>query len=290
MQGTSLGGERPKLTVLQDGALWIAKLQDRGDAPNTPLREYLAMRVGARLGLRVSEVRYLKVDDRQVLLVKRFDRKVSASGIERSLFASAHTVLRLDAELRGDVKRSYVWLAKSLKRWAPHDSGSGPELWKRMAYNALCGNGDDHPRNHGVIHDGAQWALSPAFDIAPAGHPSGVQSMSVNRDGALTGGRISLLKSCSDFDMDLSQASAFLDGAQEAFPDLWADEAKRVGEDASRAAAYVWNPENDGPAPQSAKPRLFFSKPRPEKDPGKDEAATPSPNGTVRPDSFSDPH
>lgn len=90
MKGTSLGGERPKLTVLHKGQYWIAKLQDRGDPPHAPLREFVAMRLARRCGIQAAEVEFASVDDREVLWVKRFDRHVDDQGqVFRGLYASA---------------------------------------------------------------------------------------------------------------------------------------------------------------------------------------------------------
>ena len=105
--GTSLGRERPKLTVEHQGQLWIAKLQDRGDGPNNPLREYVAMTLARECGVNAAEVQFHLEGHRQVVLVKRFDRDVLPDGaVQRHLYASAHTLLRLDKEAAGARHRS----------------------------------------------------------------------------------------------------------------------------------------------------------------------------------------
>ncbi len=202
--GTSLGGERPKLTVLHRGQLWIAKLQDRGDPPHAPLREYVCMRLAASCGIQAADVDLLRVGEREVVLVRRFDRAVDAHGrTTRRLYASAHTVLRLDAAIRGDRSRSYVALAQALRRWcgkADVDvTAVQRELWRRMVFNAVCGNGDDHPRNHGVLFEDGRWRLADAFDIAPYPTFSGTLAMAVTREGDMTASRANLLKDCELF-------------------------------------------------------------------------------------------
>ena len=72
--GTSAGGERPKATIEDDGSLWLAKLQDRGDAPHLPAREFVVMQMAAELGLRVPRVRFIRHDSHEVFLIERFDR------------------------------------------------------------------------------------------------------------------------------------------------------------------------------------------------------------------------
>ena len=234
VHGTSLGGERPKLTVKYKGQHWIAKLQDRGDARHAPLREYVAMRIARQLGLAVADVEFHRIEDREVLLVRRFDREVDGAGnVLRSLYASAHTVLRLDMQTRGEKVRSYVALAQEIKRWcADKETDPRPlqrELWARMAYNAVCGNGDDHPRNHGFIFRDKHWTLSPAFDIAPYITFSETLSMAVNRRGVSTARTTHLLEDCSSFGWDRQEASEWLKHAREVFLSSWSVEVQAQG-------------------------------------------------------------
>lgn len=172
---TSAGGERPKTTLVHDGRLWLTKMQSRGDRPALPAREFVAMRLARMAGLSVAEVELHTFGAHQVLLVERFDRAGDPLRPQRRLFASAHTVLRLAPQaVRGDPQRSYLNLGDRLRIWARENEdlpGQLREVWRRMAFNALVGNVDDHPLNHGVLHDGVSslgWRLSPAFDITPA--------------------------------------------------------------------------------------------------------------------------
>ena len=191
---TALGGERPKMTVLHKGQMWIAKVQSRGDAPNAPLREYLAMSIARSVGIDAAEVEFQRQGDHQAVLVRRFDRQIDSSGgIERRLFASAWTALQLDkTSTRGDDKtRSYVKLTLELQRWCAAPGvdviAIKRELWRRMAFNAVCHNGDDHPRNHGLLNIDGRWALSPAYDIAPPATFGGALAMDVTREGHSVG-------------------------------------------------------------------------------------------------------
>ena len=173
---TSAGGERPKATLVHDGRLWLAKMQSRGDRPAMPAREFVAMRLARMAGLSVAEVELHTFGAHQVLLVERFDRAGDPRRPQRRLFASAHTVLRLAPQaVRGDPQRSYLHLGDRLRIWARDCedlAGQLHEVWRRMAFNALVGNIDDHPLNHGVLHGGVSsslgWRLAPAFDITPA--------------------------------------------------------------------------------------------------------------------------
>lgn len=234
MKGTSLGGERPKLTVLHKGQYWIAKLQDRGDPPHAPLREFVAMRLARRCDINAAEVELAVVGDREVLLVKRFDRHVDVQGqVYRGLYASAHTVLRLDTQTRGERQRSYVALAYELERWcgrAGVDTGQlKRELWRRMAFNAICGNGDDHPRNHGLLHRDGRWGLADAFDIAPDITFSGTLAMAITRDGSSAATTANLLKTCENFAYDPTEAAEYIEATKATVAAGWGEEQGTCG-------------------------------------------------------------
>lgn len=247
IHGTSLGGERPKLTVLHEGQHWIAKLQDRGDPANAPLREYLAMTCAKVLGLDVADVQFKLIGERQVILVRRFDRHIDATGrVSRQLYASAHTLLRLDTQTRGEKARSYVALARELQRYCADEQTDAlpmqQELWRRMAFNVMCGNGDDHPRNHGIVHTEGHWHLSKAFDIAPYITYSGTQAMAITRAGSAMASKDNLLKDCASFGITQDVALEFLERAITQLPDLWARMANEEGFS-----------ETDVPAPRTDK-------------------------------------
>lgn len=236
--GTSAGGERPKLTVLHEGQQWLAKLQDRGDRPHSPLREFVAMKVAGSLGVRTADVQFRRVEEREVILVRRFDREVLPGGsVTRQLYASAHTVLGLDKQLRGSRERSYVALALELQRWGSPmaDDGVGEarrELFRRIVMNAVLGNGDDHPRNTGFLHDGKSWSLSPAFDIAPHGIGfTGVQAMDLSRSKthAASSAAFNLLDACGEYGYSEDEAREFIAGAREQAPLRWAAEVAAAG-------------------------------------------------------------
>jgi serine/threonine-protein kinase HipA len=180
---TSAGGERPKATLVDQGQLWLVKMQARSDRPAMPAREYVTMRLAEQSGLHVAPVRLHTWGTHQVLMVRRFDREGDPFKPTRKLYASAHTALRLRlSAVKGDPERSYLALADRLRVWLRQGAEAEPdrvkkqlkELWRRMAFNALVGNNDDHPLNTGLLYDRVApdderlaWSLSPAFDITP---------------------------------------------------------------------------------------------------------------------------
>lgn len=203
---TSAGGERPKATLVHEGRLWLVKMQARGDRQAMPAREFVTMRLAEQAGLHVAPVQLHTFGAHQVLMVQRFDRAGNPYKPTRKLYASAHTVLRLRVDAaKADPERSYLGLADRLRIWTRDGADDHPErvgrqrveLWKRMAFNALVGNTDDHALNTGLLFDRVAegsdrmaWGLSPAFDITPnvVGLPSRIEdgpllSLATGTDG-----------------------------------------------------------------------------------------------------------
>jgi serine/threonine-protein kinase HipA len=158
--GSSLGGARPKASVRDhDGSLAIAKFPDRADDVDVIRWERVMLELARRAGVSVTDARLHAVGDSVVLIVRRFDRH----GDERVPFLSAMSLL--DAA-DGD-QRSYVEIFDALRQIASAAAEDGAQLWRRLAFNILASNFDDHLRNHAVLYDGAAWRLSPAYDLNP---------------------------------------------------------------------------------------------------------------------------
>ena len=119
-------------------------------------------------GIHAVESKLTTIGDRDALLVKRFDRNKTDDGYQRARMLSALTLLRAEDTHTDRSKWSYVLLAEELRRISAQPKADGPELFRRMCFNALISNGDDHPRNHAVIAMEKDWKLSPAYDLTPA--------------------------------------------------------------------------------------------------------------------------
>ena len=166
--GTSVGGARPK-TVVRDGDdLWIAKLSRPDDRWNAPRVEHGLLALARACGLAVPESRPVSVGDRDVLLVRRFDRHWNGAGFRRSRMASALTLLRADEAVTDRRRWSYLLLADEVRRLSGSPEADLRELFARMCFNAAVSNLDDHPRNHAMVAHDRAWRLSPAFDLTPA--------------------------------------------------------------------------------------------------------------------------
>jgi serine/threonine-protein kinase HipA len=159
--GSSLGGARPKASVLDnDGALSIAKFPHHSDTIPVIPWEAVALTLAAKAGIPAPVWRLEKVGNRDVLLLRRFDR---ANG-QRVPFLSAMSML--DAE--DNEPRSYLEIADALRRYGAKPEEDCGQLWRRVVFNILISNSDDHLRNHGFLYDSAGgWRLTPAYDLNP---------------------------------------------------------------------------------------------------------------------------
>jgi len=164
--GTSMGGARPKAVVEDCDDLWIAKFNRLDDRWNMARVEH-AMLVLARLcGLQTAQSRVVSVGGRDVLLVKRFDRRRVEGGYTRARMLSGLTLFRAEENQRE--RWSYLVLAEVLRVVSGDAAADAAELFRRMVFNALISNIDDHPRNHAVIAPERSWRLSPAYDLTPS--------------------------------------------------------------------------------------------------------------------------
>lgn len=165
-QGTSVGGARPKATVVEDSSYWLAKFPSRHDRMDMPLIEYATLKLAAAAGINTPECRLLTPGGHQhVFLTRRFDRRHTAEGWLRFHYMSGLTVLGLNEF--DNAKGSYPELADSLRRLSTDFRNDAEELFRRMIFNILISNDDDHLRNHALIYSSQGWRLSPAYDLVP---------------------------------------------------------------------------------------------------------------------------
>ncbi len=161
--GSSLGGARPKTHIIApDGRVAIAKFPaTSADTWNVMAWERVALRLAADAGVEVPRSELIKVANRSVLIVDRFDRTLTG---QRIGYASALTML----EAREGDERSYLDIAETIEERSPHATNDLHQLWRRIVFYVLISNTDDHLRNHAFLYVGSgAWRLSPAFDINP---------------------------------------------------------------------------------------------------------------------------
>ena len=165
MHGTSIGGARPKANLLLDGTHWIAKFSSPTDINRVVRWEAATLTLAAAAGINVPRHRLETVNRRDVLLVERFDRHGSGRSTRRHLMLSALTLLDLD-ETEAPLA-SYPDLSEALLRHAQDARADRTELFRRMIFNILVGNEDDHAKNHASFWDGRFLRLTPAYDLVP---------------------------------------------------------------------------------------------------------------------------
>jgi serine/threonine-protein kinase HipA len=182
--GTSMGGARPKAVVEDKEGLWIAKFNKPQDKWNNARVEDAMLKLARRCGITSAESKTVRVGDRDVLLVKRFDREKTKKGYLRSRMISALTLLRAEDTPESKLGWSYPALAEEIRRVCADPGAAAKELFRRMCFNALISNTDDHPRNHAIIAKDRAWQLSPAYDLTPT------PSVGLERDLAMVVGKL----------------------------------------------------------------------------------------------------
>jgi serine/threonine-protein kinase HipA len=177
--GVTMGGARPKALLNVAGEQWVIKFSD-GEPTDTPLIEHASMLLAQKAGIRVAQTMAVRLTVGHAVAIKRFDRQRSM----RLHCLSAHVALRAAGERFG-----YPELAQLLRRRGVIDGDTYlahmRELFRRMVFNILVDNTDDHEKNHAVVlMDSQQYELSPAYDVLPSGQALGFQQMRVGEQEA----------------------------------------------------------------------------------------------------------
>lgn len=177
--GSSLGGARPKANILDEHKhLWIAKFPSKNDTIDKAAWEFLSYQLALKAGINMSESKMSKVLGKyNTFFTKRFDRIRS----ERIHFASAMTLTGNNEEILRNTTASYLDIAEVIQKYGANVNADLAQLWKRIVFNILISNTDDHLRNHGFILSDKGWLLSPAYDINPSVDKSGL-SLNIDLD------------------------------------------------------------------------------------------------------------
>jgi serine/threonine-protein kinase HipA len=230
--GTSMGGARPKAVVEDAGNLWLAKFNRTDDSFNHARVEHAMLVLARECGISTAESRITQVGGRDVLLTKRFDRApAEGSSYRRTRMLSALTLLRTGDSHQDRDRWSYVLLAEELRRVSQEPKADALELFRRMTFNALISNTDDHPRNHAIIAADQHFRLSPAYDLTPF-TPVSVE----RRDLALTIGDYgryanaeNLVSQAPRFLLERAEAARIVDDMEACVRTRWYAVARREG-------------------------------------------------------------
>jgi len=176
VRGSSLGGAHPKCSTSYEGKQWIVKFSKKFDSWSTCRVENATMKLAGMCGINVPETKVIQVLNRDLFLIERFDRKENL----RIPFISARTLLGIQGETGGsgsteDQNKSYQNIAEQCRTHGDpnHLFEDLEELYRRMVFNVLCNNFDDHLKNHGFLNQDSGWRLSPAYDIVT--QPEGIK-------------------------------------------------------------------------------------------------------------------
>lgn len=235
---TSIGGARPKALINDNARKQIAKFSASNDLYSVVKAEFIAMRLARLAGLTVASVELRHVMGRNVLLVERFDRRLSRQGWLRHGMVSALTLLGLD-EMTARYA-SYEDLAHQIRARFTDPRSTLHELFLRMAFNVLCGNTDDHARNHAAFWDGKAFALTPAYDICPQSRIGGIASQAMRLAGEDNSSQLrTCLAAAPTFHLETRQARELIDGMIQTIETHWeavCDEAQLPPVDRQ----YLW--------------------------------------------------
>lgn len=218
--GSSIGGARPKALIEDQGTKYVAKFSSSTDLYSVVKAEYIAMRLAALAGIHVAPVKLMRAAQKDILLIERFDREKTTKGWVRKAMVSALTLFGLDDMMARYA--SYETFAEIIRHRFDDPKETLEELFSRIVFNILCGNTDDHARNHAAFWNGKTLQLTPAYDICPQGRTGSeaTQAMLISGDN-----RLSKLKSCLDaaphFQLSESEAKAIFEKQREAIEANW---------------------------------------------------------------------
>lgn len=189
--GSSIGGARPKALIEDHGKKYVAKFSSSTDLYSVVKAEFIAMRLAELAGLNVAPAKLKKAANKDVLLIERFDREQKGDKWTRKAMVSALTLFQLDDMMARYA--SYETLSEIIRYRFTTPKATLKELFHRLVFNILCGNTDDHARNHAAFWDGKMLTMTPAYDICPQGRTGNIASQAMLISG---NNNLSQLRTC----------------------------------------------------------------------------------------------
>lgn len=218
--GSSIGGARPKALIEDREKKYIAKFSSSTDLYSVVKAEFIAMRLAALADLTVAPVKLVKAANKDVLLIERFDRQKVENGWTRKAMISALTLFGLDDMMARYA--SYEIFAEIIRHRFAAPKENTKELFARLTFNILCGNTDDHARNHAAFWDGKTLSLTPAYDICPQGRTGNEASQAMLIHGNNNLSRISnCLDAAHHFLLSEDDARAIYERQRETIESQW---------------------------------------------------------------------
>ena len=243
------GGARPKCNLIEDGGVWIAKFSSADDKRiSIPRLEHATMALARACGIDAAETRLREVGGKAVCLVRRFDRQIEDGHIYRKGFLSARTVFHADSTYAQVGTGSY----QRLSRWMPRYGGTDDarrQLFRRLVFNVMIRNDDDHELNHGLIHvERDVYTLAKAYDLVPSQEPRAVHHHALLIGESDAGTVSNLLANSEPFLLSREEARQIIFEVQEQVLDQWRDFFYEAGlDDADLAKVdYIFKPIPSG--------------------------------------------
>lgn len=195
--GTAIGGARSKALVEKENKKYVAKFSSSNDLYAVVKAEFIAMRLAEHVGLNVAPVSLTSASHKDVLLIERFDRIKVNNDWQRKAMVSALTLFELDDMMAqySAGYASYEIFAELIRHHFSNPKETLKELFSRLVFNILCGNTDDHARNHAAFWDGKTLSLTPAYDICPQNRAGNEASQAMLINGNIN---LSQIKNCLD--------------------------------------------------------------------------------------------
>lgn len=220
LHGSSIGGARPKTMIIANTQKYVAKFSSQNDLYNVVKAEFVAMRLAAKAGLAAAPVSLDRAAGKDVLLIERFDRQRTAGGWQRRAMVSALTLLELDEMMARYA--SYEDLATIVRHRFTSPKETLRELFGRMVFNILCGNTDDHARNHAAFWNGKELTLTPAYDVCPQARAGGEATQAMFIAGERRTSQITTcLQAAPLFLLGLNEATNLVAGQIKAIKTFW---------------------------------------------------------------------
>ena len=230
--GTSLGGLRPKCSIIDaDGSLAIGKFPSVKDTRSIVHGEVLALHLAAAAGIDAAKARVVDSEGVPVAVISRFDR---LNG-KRLMYLSARSLMQAaPAE-----QYAYVDIADILRMYSSQAAADLKELWRRMVFNILINNVDDHLNNHGFLHHAhGQWKLAPAFDLNPFPDKERALKTWISEDAGEVASLAEALAVARLFGLSHGTKSAVLDEVKSAVVN-WKTIARAVGMSAVDISSFA---------------------------------------------------
>ena len=211
-RGGTLGGARPKATFVHDNQQWIAKFPAQGDDHDVELLEICLLKLAELCGIEVSPARLERIPHGHALLLKRFDRAGDIHHERRIHYLSASALLNVPYESDGG---SYIEFAQTIRKFSINPKHDLDQLYRRMIFNLMVDNTDDHVKNHGMLHvSQSQYKLAPAFDVVMQLTNLGYQQLAIT-PGNHTSSLQLALNAAPHFGLGIHEASHLISTIQE---------------------------------------------------------------------------